>query len=45
MAIRSTKAMLYWMKLTDKAVGFVVDNDVQGIIMIDDFTQLNKKSV
>ena len=37
MTIRSAKAMLSQMKLTDKSVGVVVANDGQGIIMIDDF--------
>ena len=37
--------MLSWMKLEDEAVGVVVANDYQGIIMIDNFAQLNDKSV
>ena len=32
------------MKLTNEAVGFVVANDGQGIIMIDVFAQSNEKS-
>ena len=39
------KAMLSIMKLTDKAVGVVVSNNGQGRITIDDFAQLNEKSV
>ena len=42
---RSAKAMLSWMKLIDKAFGVIISNDGQGIITIDDFTQLNEKSV
>ena len=45
MATRSTKEILYWMKLTDKYVGVVVANDGQGLIKIGDFSQLNNKSV
>ena len=37
--------MLSIMKLTDETVGVVVANDGQGIIIIDDFSQLNEKSV
>ena len=33
------------MKLTDEEVGVVVANDGQGLITIDDFAQLNEKSV
>ena len=33
------------MKLTDEAVSIVVSNYGQGIIMIDDFSQLNEKYV
>ena len=33
------------MNLIDKAVGVVVTNNGQGIITIDDFAQLNEKSV
>ena len=33
------------MKLTDEAVGVVVDNYGQGLITIDDFSQMNDKSV
>ena len=45
MATKSVKAILYQMKLTDEDVGVVVANDGQGIIMIDDFYQLNEKYV
>ena len=44
-ATRSVKAMLSIMKLTDESVGVVVANNGQGIITIDDFAQLNEKSV
>ena len=37
--------MLSRMRLTDEAFGVVVANDGQGIIKIDDFAQLNEKSV
>ena len=37
--------MLSRMKLTYEAVGVIFANDGQGLITIDDFTQLNKKSV
>ena len=33
------------MNLTDKAIVVVVANDVQGLIIIDDFSQLNEKSL
>ena len=33
------------MKLTEEAVGVVVDKNGQGIVTNDDFTQLNEKSV
>ena len=33
------------MNLTDEAVGVIFDNDGQGIITIDDFSQLNEKYV
>ena len=42
---RVAKAMLSRMKLTDEAVAVVVAKNCQGIITIDDFAQLNKKSV
>ena len=45
METRAEKAMLSRMNLTDEAVGVVVANDGQGIIKIDDFAQLNEKSV
>ena len=45
MSTRSAKAMLSIMKLADEAVGIVVANDGQGPITIDDFDQLNEKSV
>ena len=37
--------MLSRMKLIDEAVAVVVANDEQGLIKIDDFSQLNEKSV
>ena len=37
--------MLSRMKLTEEAVGVVVDKNGQGIVTNDDFTQLNEKSV
>ena len=37
--------MLYRMKITDEFIGVVVANDGQGIISVDDFAQLNEKSV
>ena len=37
--------MLSRMNLTNEAVAVVVSNDGQGIIAIDDFSQLNEKSV
>ena len=37
--------MLSRMNLIDEAVGVFVDNNGQGIIMIDDFAQLNEKYV
>ena len=45
MATREAKAMLSRMKLTEEAVGVVVDKNGQGIVTNDDFTQLNEKSV
>ena len=45
MAIMGANAMLSIMKLTDEAIGVVVAKDGQGIIIIDDFAQLNEKSV
>ena len=45
MATRGAKATLSRMNLTDEAVGVVVANDGQGLITIDDFAQLNEKSV
>ena len=37
--------MLLIMKLKDEAVGVVITKNSQGIIPIDDFDQLNEKSV
>ena len=37
--------MLPQMKLTNKDVGVVIAKDGQGLITIDDFTQLNEKYV
>ena len=37
MATRITNAMLSRMKLKDEAIGVIVDNDGQGLIMIDNF--------
>ena len=37
--------MLSRMKLVDEGVRFIVANNVQGLITIDDFSQLNDKSV
>ena len=45
MTTRSVKAMLYQMKPAYEYVGVVIDNDVQGLIKIDDFTQSNEKSM
>ena len=45
MSTRGGKVMLSIMKLTDEAVGFVVDNDGLGLVTIDEFAQLNEKSV
>ena len=45
MTTRSVKAMLSRMRLTDEDVGVVVANDGHGLIMIDDFSQLNGKCV
>ena len=45
MYTREAKAMLSIMNLTDENVGVVLANDGQGLVTIDDFSQLNKKSV
>ena len=45
MTTRSDKAMLSQMNLTDESVGVIVSNDGQGLIMVDDFAQLNEKSL
>ena len=45
MATRNEKSILDRMKLIDEYVGAIVSNDVQGIIMIDNFSQLNNESV
>ena len=45
MATRSTKAILSKMNLKDEVFGVVVARNGQGLINIDDFTQLNDKSV
>ena len=45
MVTRGAKAMLSRMNLEDEAVGVVVTNNGQGLIKIDDFAQLNEKSV
>ena len=45
MATRGAKVMLSGMMLKYESVGVVVANDVQGIITIDNFAQLNMKSV
>ena len=45
MATRSANTMSSIMKLTDEAVGVVVTNNGKEIITIDDFAQLNEKSV
>ena len=45
MATRGEKEMLSIMQLKYGYVGVVVANDGQGIIKIDDFAQLNEKSV
>ena len=37
--------MLSRMNMADEAVGVVVANNGQGLIKIDDFAQLNEKSV
>ena len=37
--------MLSIMKLTDEAVAVFISNDGQEIIIMDDFSQLNEKSV
>ena len=45
MSNRNVMTILDLMKLTDEEVGVVVANDGQGLITIDDFAQLNEKSV
>ena len=45
MSTRNAKSMLAQMKLTDKSVGIIISNDGQGLITIDDLSQLNEKSV
>ena len=45
MVTRGAKAVLSRMNLKYEAVGVVVANNCQGIIKIDDFAQLNEKSV
>ena len=45
MAARSAKAMFSRMMLTYEAFGVVVAKNGQGVIMVDDFTQFNGKSV
>ena len=45
MAAKGAKVILSRMNLTDEAVGVVVAKYGQGIITIDDFVQLNEKSV
>ena len=42
-ATRSAKLMLSWMNLTDEAGCLIISNDGQGLITIDDFSQLNEK--
>ena len=37
--------MLSRMRMTDEDVGVIVANDGQGLIIVDDFTQLNHKYV
>ena len=37
--------MLSQMKLTDESFGVFVANDGQGLILVDDFFQLNEKYV
>ena len=37
--------MLSRINMTDEAVGVVVANNVQGLITVDDFVQLNEKSL
>ena len=41
----NVKAMLSQMTLTDESIGVFVANCFQGLITIDDFDQLNEKSV
>ena len=43
MATRGAKSVLSRMKLTYEAVGVVVTNHGQGLIKIDDLSQLNEK--
>ena len=45
MVTRGSKAMLSRMNMADEAVGIVVANNGRGLIKIDDFAQLNEKSV
>ena len=45
MTTRSVKVMISRMKLIDEVVGVVFANDGWGLITIDDFAQLNNKSV
>ena len=45
MTTRTAKAVLSWMKLKYEAGGVVVNNDSQGLIMIDHLSQLNEESV
>ena len=45
MATRVAKVVLSRMKLTDKSFAVVVSNNGQGLITVDDFSQLNDKSV
>ena len=44
MATRNANTVLAWIKLTDEAVGAIVSNDGQGLIMIDGFSQFHEKS-
>ena len=45
MVTRNTEAVLARMNITGKDVGVVVAYNGQGLITIDDFSQLNNKSV
>ena len=45
MTTKSMKVILSQMKLIDEAAGVAVANNGQGLITIDDFSQLREKNV